>query len=606
MLETLNVAQSGLNTSQRQVENVMNNIANEHTQGFRKRIVDTKEFEDNDGRMTGRGVYVNGVNRVTDTYIYNKLIDENSKSAQQDQLSKMLGGIEAIFTETDDSGLSYDLDRYFQALENLRTNPKNEIYRSDLASRGNILVDDIKSLYKDISNTTQDDTSLLKTDIKSVNTILKQIGLINHKIMTSSNITNALFDEREVLENKLAKYVPIKIDKTDDYLLTINGVIAVRNDDNINNLELDKKDLVQKDKYANSDNKSTLIDTNTWGINDSITYYLDKELSVTVKYGDSFIDKNGNQVLVNETNVVQALVKKINDNEQMSKKIVASNGQYFQDNDGTKIDQLNNNEDHFLLIESKKGGFDAKFDGKIVVNDDDFKDENSQQVSYVVEKNKEQSKKANTDIFVKIYDTPLEIDTAKFKSLLNNISTTSKDNNYIQYKEMLDDFSKALSDYSDSYIHLGGENYIYGKNNSLLHSDKKNRQYIGLFDGTSVDTLKFNANKVVGLSQNDLNYLISMQWNDNVKIGRDNEGGTSFKNYYERIRLTVSQDKENIDNIKEQQDSITKSLETNYDKLTKVNKDDEMVNLISFQSAYEANAKLITIVDEMLATILKM
>ena len=37
MLNSLNIAQSGLVASKTQVENVMNNIANENTEGYKKR-----------------------------------------------------------------------------------------------------------------------------------------------------------------------------------------------------------------------------------------------------------------------------------------------------------------------------------------------------------------------------------------------------------------------------------------------------------------------------------------------------------------------------------------------------------------------------------------
>ena len=46
------------------------------------------------------------------------------------------------------------------------------------------------------------------------------------------------------------------------------------------------------------------------------------------------------------------------------------------------------------------------------------------------------------------------------------------------------------------------------------------------------------------------------------------------------------------------------SIESSYNLSTKVNKDEEMLNLIKFQSAYTANAKIVTVIDEMLQTLL--
>ena len=126
---------------------------------------------------------------------------------------------------------------------------------------------------------------------------------------------------------------------------------------------------------------------------------------------------------------------------------------------------------------------------------------------------------------------------------------------------------------------------------------------IGLFEGTDVHSFAFNSAAVHNLTQADLDYLSLIHWNENVMIG---ESETSFSKYYQSIRVAVSADKENVDYLKETQEAVTESLTLTYDKLTKVDKDDELVNLIKFQSAYEANAKLVTIVDEMLQTILGM
>jgi flagellar hook-associated protein 1 FlgK len=128
---------------------------------------------------------------------------------------------------------------------------------------------------------------------------------------------------------------------------------------------------------------------------------------------------------------------------------------------------------------------------------------------------------------------------------------------------------------------------------------------IGLFDGVSVKTLKFDSAVVRNLTQENLDYLSTIHWNENIKIG-DSGAATSFSKFYQNIKVTISADKENVDYLKDTQDSVTESLKSTYDKLVKVDKDEEMVNLIKFQAAYEANAKLVTIVDEMLQTILGM
>ena len=125
MLHSLNTAQTGLNTSKVQVENVMNNIANENTAGYKTRVVNTEEAKQIDDRLSGRGSNIIDVTRVTNLYMYENILQEDAKASSFEELNTMLDGIEGIFRETDDSGLSLDLDKFFTSLENLRLNPQN-------------------------------------------------------------------------------------------------------------------------------------------------------------------------------------------------------------------------------------------------------------------------------------------------------------------------------------------------------------------------------------------------------------------------------------------------------------------------------------------------
>lgn len=605
MLNTINVAQTALTSAQTQVENVMNNIANENTDGYKKRVVDTKELDHSDSRVTGRGVYVYGVNRITNMYVYDNLIDHQSKNFQHNELSSMLSNIEAIFFETDDSGLSADLDNYFQAVEDLRANPNNEIYRNNLKNSGKILVNDLKNMYENLEKQEASLKNRVNDNLDEVNGLLKNIGIVNKQIINATGDTNALEDERDLLESKLSQYVDIKVSRVDGYSLSIGGVTAVRYDTNVHDLKLVTNHIAQKDVYADVNNTSTLVNPATWDGDDSITYYFNKENSIKISVGDTFVDSKGDTQTVSKDNIVQALVSKINEDPKLSLLVEAHNGQYSVDENGDKHEFEPTTSDHYLVIESKTSGIAGKFDGQIIVNDDDNLNTNSEQVSNIVKKSDIKSDIATNDVHIEIYESELTVSSGRLKSMLDNLDTTSSENKFTNYKSMLNDFAKALSDFTDGYIEKGKLKYASGEQASLLDHNKENMQMVGLFEGTSVANLEFKESVVDNLSQNDLEYLATMQWNDKVMIGSSNEP-TSFSKYYASVRAIVSDDKENVDYMSKTQKAVTQSLAFNYDKMTKVNKDDELINLVKYQSAYEANAKLVTIVDEMLSTILGM
>ena len=200
MLSTLNVSYTGLSAAKTAVENVSNNIANENTPGYKKRVVGLSELGQMDSLFAGRGVSVDGIYRVTSQYMFDKVINENSKSNYYDKLSGMLGNVESVFKETEESGFSVDLNRYFQSIENLRTNPNSEIYKSALKNEGGILVETLQNIYSTIQKQQDAEKTELNANVEKINSLLKEIGDVNDKIVKYATATNDLYDKRDQLE----------------------------------------------------------------------------------------------------------------------------------------------------------------------------------------------------------------------------------------------------------------------------------------------------------------------------------------------------------------------------------------------------------------------
>jgi len=51
------------------------------------------------------------------------------------------------------------------------------------------------------------------------------------------------------------------------------------------------------------------------------------------------------------------------------------------------------------------------------------------------------------------------------------------------------------------------------------------------------------------------------------------------------------------------QEALLNQLETRKDSVSGVSIDEEMTNMIQFQRAYEANAKMISVIDDLLDTV---
>ena len=223
------------------------------------------------------------------------------------------------------------------------------------------------------------------------------------------------------------------------------------------------------------------------------------------------------------------------------------------------LDSSNN-----LVIKSNIEGEEGEFDIAILVNNSEISKSAN-------------SKEASNSVSLAVYNNELSLTGGSLKAITQEL--TSSTSNIYAYKNSLDSFAKALVD--------------------TVNSSSETP----LFKGSSVDTLNFDKDTITSLTNEDLENLAEIQWNENITIGNTS---TSFSEFYQNLLVTVSSNVENNNFKLESQNAIVNSLESTYNNLTKVDPDEEMINLLQYQAAYEANAKVITAVDEMLQTLLAM
>lgn len=140
-------------------------------------------------------------------------------------------------------------------------------------------------------------------------------------------------------------------------------------------------------------------------------------------------------------------------------------------------------------------------------------------------------------------------------------------------------------DYSYQFDLNGGQ--IKGIDNSIKNFDKLQNVFNNIF--TPI------AQKVDEFINGDMNNP-----NDMLQWKYDNEPSKKINDTFINLSSYVDIARNNLGST----ESIMRNYEERNDKLTKVNLDEEMVNMIRYQKAYEAAAKVIQTSDEMLQTLL--
>ncbi len=93
----------------------------------------------------------------------------------------------------------------------------------------------------------------------------------------------------------------------------------------------------------------------------------------------------------------------------------------------------------------------------------------------------------------------------------------------------------------------------------------------------------------------------------NTKVdesGTESSGGNTIGGSYRDIIVKIGISKEHADNMVRNQEVLANQLEMRRESVSGVSINDEITNIIKFQNAYDANAKVISVLAEMLDTLI--
>jgi flagellar hook-associated protein 1 FlgK len=208
----LATAMSGLRANQAALSIISSNVANAQTPGYVAQ--NPNQIEISSGTY-GSTVQTTGVNRQLDLFVQSQLRTETAGGAYADQIANILGQLQSVYgTPGGDGTLETSLSNFTSALQALSNNPGNQSAQSvalqaaqSLAQQSNTTTQGIQSLR---SNVNQD----IGNAADQANTAMNQIAQINTQLQGLSStdpLAATLMDQRDNAINQLAKLVDIKV-----------------------------------------------------------------------------------------------------------------------------------------------------------------------------------------------------------------------------------------------------------------------------------------------------------------------------------------------------------------------------------------------------------
>ena len=227
---TLTAMQIGLHV-------VGNNIANANTPGYvRERAIYTPAPVQKIGKLTlGLGVEVAGIEQVIDKFVENRLRDAGSDLASAEVQEKVFNDLQALIGELTDVDISSALTQFFNGIENVTGAPENIGIRDLVVKDGVSLVQRINSLDRRVKGVHADLSSRVQTIASEINTLTEQIRKLNLQIVTTEgggttgSDAGGLRSQRAVALTELAKLVDIKAteSKSGAFNISLNGELLV-------------------------------------------------------------------------------------------------------------------------------------------------------------------------------------------------------------------------------------------------------------------------------------------------------------------------------------------------------------------------------------------
>lgn len=222
----LTVGRTALNTSQVALEVVGNNIANSATPNYSRQNVNLAP-NPSIGQLfkIGTGVQITGIRRNYDAMVESQLRHALADSANQSIQKQTLDRIEGLLNETSDYDLSTALTSFFNGFSELANDPTSDGVRTIVTERARALVNEIVDMRGSLNTLRLELNSLVETAVDEINRLSEEVANLNIQVVSAEGgvvgSAPSLRDERDAAMRELADYIDIRVVEQESGLVNV-------------------------------------------------------------------------------------------------------------------------------------------------------------------------------------------------------------------------------------------------------------------------------------------------------------------------------------------------------------------------------------------------
>ena len=550
----LNTAKLGLLSQQLAIEVTGQNISNVQTEGYSRQEIN---FEATNPRsfslgQLGTGVRVAGIERSHDEFLFSQILGEGDALGRFEVRKDVFDQLEILLSENGGQSLNQSLSKFFSGVQDVSANPTGLPERSNLVSEAKNLASVFNNLGESLFQIQQNLDATIEVEVTRINSLTEEIASLNKAIHANEPTAfsaNDLRDKRDLKVKELSELIDLNfVDEQDGQIsLTLSdGTPLVL-----------QSTVFTLDTSINGNNKSfkDIVIQDPAGNSTNITS------SISGGSLKGYLEMRDTEV------------------EVLRDKLDRLGAGFVQ--------EFNNIHQQGFGIDGSTGNdFFSALTPTVVTN----------------------TSNTGSATLAATNGDPANISVDKFEITFTGSNSFSLSNLTTGVNEGTFNFTTGTTfNLANGFAVTISGTAAVGDKIKLSVSESAARNF-SVASGVSSNSNKIAAglnSSADGANALELVELQSKLVFNSISVDSAGSGSFTFDEFYGSIVSTIGIESFSSQSTYSQQEGILLQLNTRRESISGVSIDEEMINMIKFQQAFNAAARLIGVVDELLDTIIQ-
>ena len=257
MVDILAIGSGAVNAYGQALSTTSNNIANVNTPGYSRRELRIGEsFPVEEGVFSfGSGAQAEAVARAYDEFVERSLRDATSDLQANEPVIDYTNRIVDIMG-TGAVSISSALDAFFNAAEQLSTDPRSAPLRTDFLNSAEILAGRFKDISSQVDNIGVESQLSLRQSVEELNALSEQLLKVNKQLNRKSRLIEqppGMLDERDTILRKMSELVKLGVTELPNGQVQVNFGGVGRGYEIVTANDAKPVEIVSNDKSGGSD-----------------------------------------------------------------------------------------------------------------------------------------------------------------------------------------------------------------------------------------------------------------------------------------------------------------------------------------------------------------